>query len=92
VSGRTLAIDASPLLANNVTVIQELPRRVARAKSLRFDPLSGSVVLSGVQSFEIDGGKLGRFAPGDQLILNNGSFSVESAPAEKYASPQDMTR
>lgn len=92
VPGRTLAIDASPLLASNVTVIQESPRRIAHAKSLRFDPLSGSVVLSGVESFETDGGKLDRFAPGEQLVLNGESFSVESAPAVKYASPQEVTR
>ena len=92
VPGRTLAVDASPLLASNVTVIQELPRRIAHAKGLHFDPLTGSVVLSGVESFETDGGKLGRFAPGDQLVLKGESFSVESAPAVKYASPQEVTR
>lgn len=90
--GRTVAVDAPPLLASNVTVIQESPRRIAHAKSLHFDPLSGSVVLTGVESFETDGGKLGRFAPGDQLVLNGERFSVESAPAVKYASPQEVTR
>jgi hypothetical protein len=92
VAGRTLAVDASPLLAGNVTVTQESPRRVAHAKSLRFDPISGSVVLSGVDSFETDGGKLGRFAPDDQLVLHGESFSVESARPVKYASPPNVTR
>jgi len=92
VPGRSLAGDASPLLASNVMVTQESPRRVAHAKNLHFDPISGSMVLSGIESFETDSGKLAQFAPGDQLILKGGSFSVESAPAVKYASPQEVTR
>ena len=92
VAGRTLAVDAPPLLAGNVTVTQESPRRVAHAKSLRFDPLSGSIVLSGVDSFETEGGKLGRFAPDDLLVLHGESFSVDSARPVKYASPPNVTR
>jgi len=90
--GRAESSDASPLLASNVTVTQQSPRRVAHAKSLRFDPLSGTMVLSGVESFETDGGTLARFAPGDQLVLNGESFSVESPAEVKYASPQPVTR
>jgi hypothetical protein len=76
--GRAESSDASPLLASNVTVTQQSPYRVAHAKSLRFDPFSGAIVLSGVESFETDGGTLGRFAPGDKLVLNGEGFSVES--------------
>jgi len=91
VPGRAQTGGPSPLLARNVTVTQESPHRVAHAKSLRFDPLSGAIVLTGVESFETGGGKLARFAPGDQLVLNGEGFSVESPAAGSDPSPRGIT-
>ncbi|NLT71419.1 MAG: hypothetical protein GXX91_12105 [Verrucomicrobiaceae bacterium] len=90
--GRTRSADVTPLLASDVTVTQESPRRVAHAKNLRFDPLSGALVLTGVESFTTDEGKLVRFAPGDQLVLRGEAFSVESPAPVRYAAPRDLTR
>lgn len=92
VPGRPPSGDTSSLLASDVTVTQVSPRRVAHAKNLRFDPLSGALVLTGVQSFAADEGKLMRFSPGDQLVLDGESFSVESPAPVKYAAPQNLTR
>ena len=89
--GRTAARDqVSPLLASNVSVRQDSPRRIAHAKKLHFDPVSGAMILSGVESFETEGGKLARFAPGDQLVLTSEGFSVESPAEIKYAAPQNI--
>lgn len=76
-----------PLSASNVKVTQESPYRVAVAKSLRFDPVSGSLILNGVELFETGGGRLRRFSDGDQLVLTGDGFSVENPRVMKYASP-----
>src|SRR5690606_1718420 len=90
--GRTRSTDATPLLASDVTVTQESPRRIARAKHLRFDPVSGALVLTGVESFTSDEGKLVRFSPADQLVLRGEAFAVESPAPVRYAAPTDLTR
>lgn len=91
--GRTRSAGTSPpLFATDVTVTQEAPRRVARAKNLRFDPLTGALVLTGVESLATDEGRLVRFAPGDQLVLNGEGFSVESPVQVKYVAPENVSR
>ena len=54
--------------------------------------VSGALVLTGVESLATDEGKLVRFAPGDQLVLNGEAFSVESPAPVKYAAPENVTR
>ncbi len=90
--GRTRSADITPLLASDVIITQKSPHRVAHAKNLRFDPLSGALILTGVESFTTDEGKLVRFAPNDQLVLRGEAFSVESQAPVRYAAPQDLTR
>ena len=79
--------DPVPLFARHVKVTQQFPYRVAIAKSLRFDPVSGSLTLSGVELLETAEGKLRQFPDGAELVLTDAGFTVESPKAMKYASP-----
>ena len=87
-SGNTRDRDAAPLLANHVRITQKSPFRVASAKSLRFDPVSGSLTLSGVELLETAEGTLRQFPDGAELVLTDAGFTVESPRVMKYASPQ----
>lgn len=84
--------EAAPLQARGVRVVQPGIDCIAEADSLRFDPLSGQLVLTGVRRVETERGELARFAPGDQLVLSANGFSVETAPVERYADPVLRTR
>lgn len=84
--------ETAPLQAHGVRVVQPSIDCVAEAESLRFDPVSGNLVLTGVSRVETDRGELDRFAPGDQLVLSSKGFSVETAPVERYADPVLRTR
>lgn len=76
-----------PLLARGVKVFQTSPARVAVAKDLSFDPVSGTLTLTGVHLFETSEGKLRQFATGDRLVLEGERFTVESPAEMKYAAP-----
>lgn len=82
----------APLLAYHVRVEQPKSDCVAEAETLRFDPTTGRLVLTGVTRVKTDRGELGRFAPGDRLVLSGNGFSVETAPVERSASPLPLTR
>lgn len=76
------------LLANEVKVTQHSPRRFAAAKELGFDPISGTLSLTGVEKFQTPEGKLHQFSANDRLVLDGERFTVESpGPIMKYASP-----
>lgn len=83
---------AAPLQARGVRVVQPHLPCTAEARSLRFDPRDGTLVLSGVTRVETERGELARFAPGDRLVLSGTGFSVETAPVERYADPVPKTR
>lgn len=85
-------METAPLQARGVRVVQPGIDCIAEADSLRFDPVSGQLVLTGVRRVETDRGELARFAPGDQLVLSANGFSVETAPVERYADPVLRTR
>jgi lipopolysaccharide export system protein LptA len=82
----------APLLAHRVRVVRPASGCVAEAETLRFDPASGRLVLTGVTRVESAKGQLDQFAPGDRLILSESGFSVETAPVERYASPLPRSR
>ena len=87
------AVDpAAPLQASGVRVVQPHIPCTAEARSLRFDPRDGTLVLTGVTRVETEKGELARFAPGDRLVLSGTGFSVETAPVERYADPVPRTR
>ncbi len=87
VSGESRTGSQHPLLARRVKVTQTSPSRVAFAKELRFDAVSGTLELTGVDTFETAEGKLRQFAPGDRLVLDGEKFTVESPPLMRYAAP-----
>lgn len=82
-SVRLTAPGEEPLLANRVRVTRSEPACVAEADQLSFDPVSGSLVLTGVSRVETDKGLLAHFAPSDRLVLSGGGFSVESGAVER---------
>lgn len=82
----------APLQARKVRVVQPGIDCVAEAESLKFDPVAGTLVLTGVSRVETERGELARFAAGDQLVLSANGFSVETAPIERYADPGLLKR
>lgn len=82
----------APLQARKVRVVQPGIDCVAEAESLKFDPVAGTLVLTGVSRVETERGELARFAAGDQLVLSANGFSVETAPVERYADPGLLKR
>lgn len=87
VPGTSGSGSSQPLLARGVKIIQQSPHRSAVSEKLSFDPVSGKLTLTEVESFETPEGKLRQFAPGDRLVLEGERFTVESPPLMKYASP-----
>lgn len=90
--GDATRAEEAPLLAREVRVEQAAGDCVAYAEALSFDPVSGSIVLTGVTRVETARGNWGRFAPGDRLVLSEGGFRIESAPVERHATPLPRTR
>jgi hypothetical protein len=85
-------VGEAPLLAHRVRVVRPSSDCVAEAETLRFDPASGRLVLTGVTRVESERGELDQFAPGDRLVLSESGFTVETAPVERHASPLPRTR
>lgn len=92
VAGDASRDTGAPLQARRVRVIQPGIDCVAEADSLKFDPVAGTLVLSGVSRVETERGELARFAAGDRLVLSASGFSVETAPVERYADPGLLKR
>ncbi len=92
VAGDASSDTGAPLQARRVRVIQPGIDCIAEADSLKFDPVAGTLVLTGVSRVETDRGELARFAVGDQLVLSANGFSVETAPIERYADPGLLKR
>jgi len=90
VPGDSKSANSQPLLAWQVKVTQKSPSRLAVADNLSFDPVSGKLTLTEVESFETPEGLLRQFARGDRLVLEGGRFTVESPPLMKYASPNPV--
>jgi len=90
--GDATRAEEAPLLAREVRVEEVAGDCVAFAETLSFDPVSGSLVLTGVTRVETARGEWGRFAPGDRLVLSEGGFRVESAPVERHATPIPRAR
>ncbi len=86
-AGRTAGGPADPLHARQVRVVHPGIDCVAEAETLRFDPVTGTLVLTGVRRVETERGELDRFASGDRLVLSPGGFSVETAPLQRHADP-----
>jgi hypothetical protein len=86
------AAGEAPLLAHRVRVVRPSSDCIAEAETLRFDPASGRLVLTGVTRVESERGELDQFAPGDRLVLSESGFTVETAPVERHASPLPRTR
>jgi lipopolysaccharide export system protein LptA len=82
----------APLQARQVRVVQPGIDCVAEAETLKFDPVAGTLVLTGVSRVETERGELARFSPGDQLVLSGKGFSIETAPVERYADPGLLKR
>ena len=82
----------APLQARQVRVVQPGIDCIAEAESLRFDPVTATLVLTGVSRVATERGELAHFSPGDQLVLSAKGFSVETAPVERYAEPGLRTR
>lgn len=82
-SVRLTAPGEEPLLASRVRVTRSEPACVAEADHLSFDPVSGSLVLTGVSRVKTDKGLLAHFEPSDRLVLSGGGFSVESGAVER---------
>jgi lipopolysaccharide export system protein LptA len=83
---------SATLQARRVRVVQPGIDCIAEADSLKFDPVSGTLVLTGVSRVETERGELARFAVGEQLVLSAKGFSVETAPVERYADPVLLKR
>jgi len=86
------APDKTTLQASRVRVVQPATNCIVEAGSLRFEPLSGNLVLTGVTRVETERGELGGFAPGDRLVLSESGFSVETAPVVRYADPAPRSK
>jgi lipopolysaccharide export system protein LptA len=92
VAGDASSDAGAPLQARQVRVVQPGIDCVAEAETLKFDPVAGTLVLTGVSRVETERGELARFSPGDQLVLSGKGFSVETAPVERYADPGLLKR
>jgi lipopolysaccharide export system protein LptA len=91
-AGRAARGPTAPLQARQVRVIQPGIDCVAEAETLKFDPVAGTLVLTGVRRVETERGELDRFAKGDRLVLSPSGFSVETAPLERHADPGLLKR
>lgn len=92
VAGDAARGTGAPLQARKVRVVQPGIDCIAEADSLKFDPVAGTLVLTGVSRVETERGELARFAAGDQLVLSANGFSVETTPVERYADPGLLKR
>jgi lipopolysaccharide export system protein LptA len=91
-SDRIPGQESYPLNARSAKITQHSPHRVAEAEHLKFAPANSMLILSNVAYLETDAGQLNQFSPNDTVIMVEGGFSVETAKAEKYASPPLLTR
>lgn len=85
-TGDSFRVDHASLLARRVRVLQPLAGCEAEAEFLRYDPLTGNLVLTGVARVSTDRGVLGHFKADDRLVISPTGFSVETSPSEIHAS------
>lgn len=65
---------------------------VAEGASLAYDPVTDTLLLTGIRRVTTREGEMSRFSPGDRIVLAANSFSVERAPVETHASPLPKSR
>ncbi|MEM9284223.1 MAG: hypothetical protein AAGA96_20590 [Verrucomicrobiota bacterium] len=62
--------------AKDVVFTRHLPSQTARAGLVRYDPITGELVFSQVDSFETGNGMLGQFGPTDRLVVAADGFTI----------------
>lgn len=85
-AGESPPFENASLLARRVRVVQPLAGCEAEADFLRYDPLTDTLVLTGVARVTTVRGDLGHFKAGDRLVISPTGFSVETGPSEIHAS------